>query len=233
MTTTGHTTPASHDKARDERAFRTAARHSTHVRLAKIGLPVLGLAGAAVFAGFTVFARPDLPNIAVDLTKTVISDGKVVMSNPRLSGFTSNDKPYEMEAERAIQDVGNTAEILLENIQASVPFRGEAAARILAPTALFNNDARTLDIDQPFTVVSSDGLSASLKSAFVDIAKGNMETDEGVDITVEGTRITAQSMRISDNGKRMVFENNVRLNIAPASAKSMTAAQGAPQNGDN
>lgn len=223
----------SHDGPHNVRAYEAATRHSAKVRLAKIALPVIGLAGAAVFAGFTVFARPDLPDIAVDLTKTAITDGKVVMANPRMSGFTKNDRPYEMEAERAIQDVTKTAEIALENITASVPFRGDTAARIIAEAALFNNDAQTLTIEKPFTVTSSDGLKASLKSAFVDIAGGSMKTDQPVDIRLNGTRITAQSLHVAEQGKVLVFENKVRLNIDPASARSMTSAGAAPQDEGN
>lgn len=222
MTSTGHTMPASqHGKTRNGGAYSAAARHSTRVRWAKIGLPVAGLAAAAVFAGFTVFARPDLPdNIAVDLTQTAVTDGKIVMANPRMSGFTKDDRPYEMEAERAIQDVTKRTEIALENIKATVPFSGDTPARILAETALFNDESQTLDIDKPFTVTSPDGLKALFESAFVDIANGNFETDRPVDITMNGTRIKAQSMRVTDRGKVMVFENKVSLNIDPASANS-------------
>ena len=224
---------ASHDSTRNARAYRVASRHSAQVRLAKIVLPLIGIAGAAVFAGVTVFARPDLPEIAVDLTKTAITDGKVVMANPRMSGFTKDDRPYEMEAERAIQDVSNTAEIALENIKASMPFGDEKAARIIAEAALFDNDAQTLTIDKPFTVTTDDGLNASLKSAFVDIHDGSLKTDQPVDIRMNGTHITAESLRIEEQGKLLVFENKVRLNIDPASARSMTSASAARENEGN
>ena len=223
----------SHDSTRSARAYRVAARHSAHVRLAKLALPAAGLLVAAIFAGLTVFARPDLPDIAIDLTKTAITDGKVVMANPRMSGFTANDRPYEMEAERAIQDVNDTTRIALENIKASVPFRGDAAAQIIAQAALFDNDAQTLTIDKPFTITSSDGLQASMKSAFVDIGAGSLKTEEPVDIMMNGTHITASSLSITEQGKVLVFEDKVHLKLDPASAKSITSAGAARQDEGN
>lgn len=234
MTGSGHTVPGNNGRTRDARAYKAAARHSKGVRWAKLGLPVAGLAMAAVFAGYTVFARPDLPgDISVDLTKTAVTDGKVVMADPRMSGFTKDNRPYEMEAERAIQDVANAAEITLENIKASVPFRDDVAARIIAESALYNNETRTLVMDKPFTVTSSDGMQASFSSAFMDIGDGNMKTDDPVDIKLNGAHITAQSMHVTERGKVLVFENNVRLNIDPASAKSMTSAGAARQDEGN
>lgn len=208
---------------RDSHVFVAAARHSRVVRTLKIGIPAFAVALIAVFAGLTVFARPDLPDVAIDLTKTAVKDGKLVMATPRMNGFTKDNKPYSMEAERAVQEVGNTAEIMLEKIAAKVPFTGDEMAVIAAEAALYNNEKQTLSISKPFKVTTTDGLDAAMQSAFVDIDTGTLSTDRPVDIDYKGAHITAQSMQVLERGKVLVFENKVRLNIDPGTVKTVQA----------
>lgn len=208
---------------RDSRVFAAAARHSRLVRALKIGIPAFAAVLVAVFAGLTVFARPDLPDVGIDLTKTAVKDGKLVMANPRLNGFTKDNKPYSMEAERAVQEVGKEAEIMLEKINATVPFTGDETAAIVAEAALYNNEKQTLSIAKPFKVTTTDGLDAFMQSAFVDVHGGTLSTDRPVNIDYKGAHITAESMRVLERGKVLVFEKKVRLNIDPGTVKTVQA----------
>ena len=45
------------------------------------------------------------------------------------------------------------------------------------------------------------------------MASGKLETSDPVDITLDGARIEADSMRISEKGAVMIFENRVRMEI--------------------
>ncbi len=208
---------------RDARDFQAAARHSRTVRLLKIGIPVAGALLIGIFGAMTVFSDTNVPDVAIDLTSSSIKDGKIVMANPRMNGFTKDGKPYRMQAERALQQVSDTSEIALEKIGATVPFRGEATANIAADSAVYNSQKQTLLIDKPFTVVSTDGLKATLESAFVELEGGALTTDRPVSIELNGTRITADSMKVLERGKVLVFTNKVRLNISPGTVKTVRA----------
>jgi lipopolysaccharide export system protein LptC len=202
--------------------FLAARRHSFFVRALKIGLPLASLAILAGFAGLTVLARTEMPDVGIDLSSTAVKDGKLVMANPRLNGYTGDNKPYSVEAERATQDVGNTAEIALENISANIPFSGDDQARIAAPAAKYDSTANTLAIERPFTVDTTDGMQGAFGGAFVDIRSGTLTTDKPVDISYKGARITARSMQVTDNGKVLVFEDRVRLELTPGSVKRVS-----------
>jgi lipopolysaccharide export system protein LptC len=52
------------------------------------------------------------------------------------------------------------------------------------------------------------------------MGKGTMTTGQPVDITRQGSRITADSMTVEQNGKVLIFENRVRVNIDPAATKA-------------
>ena len=77
------------------------------------------------------------------------------------------------------------------------------------------------------TVTTTDGLVAKLSSAFVNIATGDLKTSDPVDITLQGSHITAASMTVEDRGKVLVFDDKVRLTMTPEKKKPGEHVKGA------
>ncbi len=198
---------------RSEVAFKRAQRHSRRVRRMKIWLPALAVMGVAGFFGWSYVSIPDIAGINVG--GAAISDGKLVMANPKLDGFTKDNLPYSMTANRAVQEIGNTDITRLEKIAASLPVDPKNTAKIVAESGVYDNGKNRLTIDSAMTVTTTDGMTANLKSAHMDMAAGTMSTSEPVEILMNGSKITALSMNMADNGKVIVFENRVRVDIEP------------------
>jgi lipopolysaccharide export system protein LptC len=70
-------------------------------------------------------------------------------------------------------------------------------------------------LDQPFTVETSEGMTADLKSAQIDMGVGTVTTTEPVTIRNTQSSVVAKSMQILDKGRSIVFENEVRMIIEP------------------
>jgi lipopolysaccharide export system protein LptC len=205
-------TGAIHQAAIDG-AFARARRHSTHVRILKFALPALAVAMAATFGYFSF--RPASVSFDIDMQSTAVSDGKLVMANPKLEGFTRDNLPYSMSAMRAIQDLGNEDVIQLEEISARLPVKDENWADVVAEGGVFNRTANTLNLDSPVTVTTTDGTVARFRSAHLDIAKGDLTTDDPVEITMNGSSIASGSLSVLENGKVLLFDKRVRMNINP------------------
>jgi len=197
---------------RVEEAFRQARRHSGRVRMLKVALPALAVAMIVAFAGKSWLAAPG--GVPFDLGSLAIEGGRLVMSDPRLDGVTgSADRPYTMTATRAIQDIGASGRIDLEGIDARIPVDDKGWMNISAPTGIFDRDANRLDINSELTIIGDDGLKAVLQSAVLDVAGGNLDTPDPVDITLDGAHISADSMTVRDKGAVLIFENRVRMKI--------------------
>lgn len=213
--------PANHDLAISappaaasavrERAFAQARRHSIWVRVLKVLLPAAAVIMAAGFAGYTYVMTPG--NFTVQTDSTAFADGKIVMSNPKIDGFTRNNQPYTMRASRAIQDLDRQNVIALEQIDAKLPVGTDNWATVDATSGIYDRDGNTLDFTGALTVSTTDGLVAKMESAFVDLGKGDLRSDKPVDITMNGTHITADAMTVAENGKVLIFEKRVRMNI--------------------
>ena len=156
-------------------AFARAQRHSRTVRVLKIALPLLAVIMAAVFVGYSYLMTP--ASVAVEADGSAISDGKLVMANPKLDGFTKDNRPYSMTAMRAIQDFQNEGIVHLEGISAKLPIDAENWATIDAESGVYDRDKNTLEMNSEVTVTTADGMTAKLKSASLDIGGGGMKTE--------------------------------------------------------
>ncbi len=199
-------------------AFDLARRHSRRVRFLKRVLPVLAIGIAVGFAGYSWWITPG--KISVDLAASGIVDGKLVMAAPKLDGFTKDKLPYTMTATRAIQELGNMDRFELEDIIAVLPMSETVKADIKAATGVFDNKAQKLDITSPIRIVTNDGMEADLTDAKIDIKTGRLETGKPVDIRLENSRIQSNTFVVEDNGKVLVFEDNVRMVLRPDELKA-------------
>lgn len=225
--TTASTPPGkSEDRDAFERAYRRAQRHSRRVRVLKVALPAVALSMVAAVGLYSFVGLPG--GISVNLGGTTLEGGRLVMANPELDGFTSDDRPYSMRADRAIQEVGNTSVIQLERIGARLPIDAANWADVDAEKGVFDREANTLELSEGVTITMDTGMTATLRSATVDIGLGAMSTAEPVEITMEGSRLSADSMRMTERGGVLVFENRVRMQVELQRLERAQRSEGTP-----
>jgi lipopolysaccharide export system protein LptC len=201
-----------------EAAFRRAQKHSRTVQFLKLGLPAAALLIAGCFAAYSFISVPG--SLSFDFTESAYTDGKLVMSNPKLDGFTKDNRPYSMSATRALQHVDNTGIIDLEGIDARLPVSGDNFATIGAERGVYHREQDTLDITSAITVKTTDGMTVLLKSAFLEIGKGNMTTKDPIDIKTSNFKIVSEAMSVHENGKVLIFEGRVKVNTTPDPSKA-------------
>ena len=188
-------------------------------------LPALAI---IIAAGFTIYSYLLTPGgVAIDILGSSYSDGKLTMANPRLEGFTKENRPYSLKAARAVQDVTNTNIVQLDDITAKLPVSDNKWASVSAAKGIYDKEKDTLDVPSEMTVTTTDGLSAKLNSAFVNIATGDLKTSDPIDITLQGSHIIADSMTVQDRGKVLVFDRKVRMTMMPEKKKPVQGNNGA------
>ncbi|WEX09553.1 LPS export ABC transporter periplasmic protein LptC [Chelativorans sp. AA-79] len=211
----GISAPATRHTERGAEAFARAVRHSRRVRALKFILPAAAIVVSGLFFGYSLLSPTGLE--AIDLDSATIEGGSLVMHNPSLNGFTSEDLPYSMTAERARQPIGSdTGPIELEKIRATLPIDEEHKATISAGGGVFDRQANKLVLDDEITVTMSSGIVARLQSANVDIESNDLATDDPVEIEMEGMRVNADTFQATEGGSKLIFEKRVRVELDPA-----------------
>ncbi|MCA6125258.1 LPS export ABC transporter periplasmic protein LptC [Bradyrhizobium sp. WSM 1704] len=198
-----------------EARFAAAARHSRMVRILRIAVPaavVLSLA-AIVFVSVVNPFRALMPNVPLEMDNLVVSGTKITMESPHLAGFSNDGRPYEMWAKAAIQDVTDPDHVELKTIRAKVAMEDQSTVMMDARTGFFDNKKQLLDLRQDIFLQSSTGYEAKMTQAFVDINKGNVSSDEHVDVKLLDGTLTADKLRIFNSGELVRFEGNVVMNL--------------------
>ena len=89
------------------RKFRMAQRHSRRVRLLRWLLPSAAVSVLAIVTFFVWFDPLRFyRNLPVDFGRISITDNKLTIEAPKLTGFTQDRRPYWVTAESAAQDLG-------------------------------------------------------------------------------------------------------------------------------
>jgi len=207
---------------RSHAEYKRALSHSRLVRVLKIVLP---LAAALVVVAFVVVSLLDnLVPEGVGIDSVIIRDGKLVMQNPVMSGQSSDARPYTMRAARAIQDLSAADVIVLEDIVADLPAPNGSNAVLNAVSGTFNREAQTILFDKPLSVSTDDGMTAQLQSADVDMANGGLVSNAPVSISSGDASVVAQSMQMTDKGRVIIFQDQVRMTINPSALKPKDGA---------
>jgi lipopolysaccharide export system protein LptC len=193
--------------------FARAQRHSRRVRMLKIGVPALALLLVLVFAFWAWWSSQD--GFVAEITGAAVEDGRLVMTDARLSGFTRDNLSYTLSAERAVQEIGGTGLVELEKLVARVPLTADIWADIEAATGLYDNERKLLEVTSAMTINTTNGVHALFRSAHLDVPAGEFSTDEPVHVEMQGTTLSASSMQVRERGRVIVFEGQVRVSVAP------------------
>jgi lipopolysaccharide export system protein LptC len=216
-----------------EARFAAAARHSRMVRILRVAVPAVVILSLAGIIGVSIFNpfRMLLPKLPVDMGNLVVSGTKITMESPHLSGYSTDQRPYELWAKAAIQDLTDPDHVELKTLRAKVLMEDRSTVTMDARTGLFDSKQQLLDLRKDIFLQSSTGYEAKLSQAYVDINKGTVTSDEHVDVTLLNGTLTADRLRIFNSGEMVRFEGNVVMNLImdnPAPADAPAAPEPAP-----
>lgn len=206
-------------------AFRAARRHSTQVRLLKFGLALAVAGGVSLLIIFTLFqpfrGAPEKATVA----SVGISGSRITMELPRLSGFRQDSRPYTVTAKSAIQDVRKPNVIELNDLDATIAMGDDSRAHVTALLGIYDTVRETMDLKTNVRMKTDTGYEVRLESAAVDFKAGSLVSGEPVRVFMTNGTITANSMRVADGGKAMVFEGDVKTVMLPPAEAAATAAE--------
>ena len=196
--------------------FAAAARHSRMVRVLRVAVPaavVLALASIVVIQVFVNPFQTALAKLPIDMSNLVVSGTKITMETPHLAGFSTDQRPYEVWAKAAIQDLTNPDNVELQTLRAKVMMEDKSTVTMDARTGFFDSKQQMLDLRKDIFLQSSTGYEAKLSQAYVDINKGSVTSDEHVDVKLLNGTLTADRLKIINSGEIVRFEGNVVMNL--------------------
>jgi lipopolysaccharide export system protein LptC len=215
--------------------LRRARRHSGRVRLLRRMVPLAAAGGIGLMFALTWFnplrAIPNLP--AVSAGNMVVSGTKITMEAPKLTGFTRDNRPYNLTAEAAAQDFTNPTVMELSGVRALVELQSKAKVNLTAVSGLYNTKSELSTLTQDIIIISSDGYEGRLIEATADVRKGHIVSEKPVEVFLPNGKLNANRMEVIDNGELLRFDGGIVLNLksvgtAPAVAAAPAATGATP-----
>lgn len=201
--------------ANRDAAVGAARRHSSRVRVLKIliiGGAFFGIALLLTVAVVDPFSK--VPN-NVSIASASLSGTKITMELPRLNGFRKDGKPYQVRARTGIQDIRSPKSIELTDVEARIQVEETNSVSVIAPKGIFDSGADLMKLStetggELITLKSDSGFVAVLKSADVNLKAGSLVSHDAVTVRMPNGTISANGVVVSDSGKMITFEGNVR-----------------------
>jgi len=198
-----------------DRAFRAAVRHSRHVRILRVAIPLSAVIVLAAGATFTFLFKPlrALSGMPVDIGSMVVSGTKIKMNQPRLAGVTRDSRHYDMVAQAAAQDITKPDMVELQGIHATMEMRDKVIFKTTAKDGVYNTKTEQLTLNHNIVVTSSSGYEAFLNEAVVDVRASKIVSDKPVEVKTATWTISANRMEVSDSGDLMRFDRGVFVTL--------------------
>src|SRR5712692_247228 len=151
----------------EARAFRSAVRHSRQVRFLRVAIPATTAVAALAVVAATAWLQPlrVLTKVPIELGSLLVSGTKITMQQPRLAGFTSDNRQYELTAQAAAQDLTKPDIVELQGVRAIMELQGKVSYDTTANTGIYNSRTELLTLQQNVVVTSSTGFQARLSEA--------------------------------------------------------------------
>jgi len=188
-----------------DRVYRSALRHSRHVRWLRVGVPI-GIAAVLL----TVVGLNYMPPIGGfrlpgELGNLVIHGTKITMEQPRLTGFTIDSRAYEFSADAAAQDITKPNRVELNKLHAKMEMQDKSSVDMVADSGVYDSKTEMLTLHDNIMLVSSTGYEGRLSQAVVDVRKGNVVSDEPVAVKLLNGFLNAKRLDITENGSVVRF----------------------------
>ncbi|HSV25370.1 MAG TPA: LPS export ABC transporter periplasmic protein LptC [Xanthobacteraceae bacterium] len=167
----------------------------------------------------------------IDPGKISLSGTKIVMELPRLNGFTTDSRPYELTARAAAQDLTKPEILELKDINAVVELKDGQRVTIKSINGVYDTKGELLKLNDHIVLNSTSGYEGYLSEATVNVGTGNIVSESPVEVKLPDGLLNANRLEVKDNGAVVLFGGGVEMTLTPDSSRSapqQSAPSGAP-----
>lgn len=205
--------------------FKAANRHTARVRWLRRGAIAFSILATALISGVVLFHPfKRLPG-DISIGRVGIEGTKITLGYPKITGLQKDGRPYEVKARSGIQDITTPNVIELLGIDSTIGTADTATTWVSAARGVYDSLHDKMTLEGDVQIKNSGGYDVRMKTAQIDFKTGGLNSDEPVKVFINGGRISANQMDVSDNGHKVSFDGHVTSTIEPEAKE--TGAVGA------
>jgi len=144
---------------------------------------------------------------------------QITAGRSSIAGYDKEQQPFVFNAGQVRQDPNRTNIVHLTAVDGELRKKDGAVMTVSANGAIYDTDSKVLDLAGDVRLASQGRFVADTDKARVFLDEKRLVTDAPVTVQMNFGKIAANGAEITDNGKRVVFFNRVRVTYTPADSK--------------
>lgn len=191
---------------------RRPGRATARARLAPyisgaFGIALVGLVLSFLYqtGAFTPKPKP--------VDEAVVPSDHVTVSSSTITGLDSQQQPYSIAAQTAIQDRDQPKLIKLDVVSGATNRKNGEAITFESRKGLYNSDVKTLDLEIDVVIKSEGRFTARMDKAHVVVGEKRLTSDVPVAVELSNGRINANGVQITNDGNNILFLNGVKAHF--------------------
>ena len=201
-----------------DRLLQAARRRARLAPILSWAVVALGLGLVAMFllqAGILSVLQPKPKPVPVTIEKPE----QIVGSFSRIAGFDREKQPYEVTAKKGYQDKEKDNLVHLEELVATFRRSSGQAYEISSNTGLYDSKAKEMDLEGKVEIVEAGRFTANMEKAHIVMEKKNLVSNVPVVVEMDSGTITANGLKITNDGKNILFLNGVKARFTETAKK--------------
>ena len=208
-------TPASTSVAERTRAFALARRHSRLVRFLRVMLPLAATAIMVAYA-LTLAVRWQLSVGRLKVGSVTLTADDLTMKDPSYFGVTKDGGRYQVNAQRAVVSLNQSAPIKLIDVGGDLLQANNVTTRLKAKHGLLDNAKGELELFDNIEIDASNGLVARLSRAMVYSKEGKVVSKHPVTANTPTGSVRASAMTMNNKTRIVQFRGAVGVRLVPS-----------------
>lgn len=150
------------------------------------------------------------------------------MELPRLNGFTTDSRPYELTARAAAQDLTKPEVLELKDISALVELKDGQRVTIKSINGVYDTKGEVLKLSDEIVLHSTSGYEGHLSEATINVTSGNIVSENPVDVKLPNGVLTSNRLEVLENGAVILFGGGVEMTVAPEQVRPVPQESAPP-----
>lgn len=213
------------DRPSSEILFRRARGHSRHVRFLRVAIPVV-LAVGLMVTFLLIYFNPLrlLAKLPSGVGSIILAGTKISMSEPKLSGYTRDERRYDLSASAAAQDQLRADVTNLEEPRATLEMLDRSTINLRAAVGHLDRKSGLLTLDRDILLSSSTGYEVRLSRAVVDIRNGTIVSNQPVEVKLQQGSLHGNRLEVTKSGEIIRFDDGVTMTLVPENGERGTTS---------
>jgi lipopolysaccharide export system protein LptC len=152
-----------------------------------------------------VFTSPPKP-----VEQAVLPADQVTVMDSTITGLDSQQRPYSISANNAVQDKDKPNFIALEEVSGATNRKNGEAITFESKKGLYDSDVKALDLETDVVIKSAGRFTARMDKAHVIVAEKRLTSNVPVSVELTSGTINANGVEITNDGNNIVFLNGVK-----------------------